>query len=637
MAQVDELRPGEDDLNLYDYGPPTLCRAPAYPYRRLIDDDIRLLNILPGHGVLECSLHQMPLAEEQAFRALSYVWGAQRGMEEILLEGRPFKVTKSLYEVLRQLREDQPGPPREIGYQKDYLWIDAICLNQQDVDEKSRQVPRMMEIYEAASVVLIWLGPNRPMTKSEKLARNFTPPPIDAAGCLRFGSVSTDDIVGLLFEKVNMKGLEWDLPADEAEQASVLHEVFGESYNAVVQASAELLQRPWFKRVWTLQECSVGKSTWVISGRHGTHLQDFIKILKVFVVHHRLLAMTPGFLRIRTLILVEDAKIDMWFGEKKLEMGVAECILKLIFYRSGLQATDPRDHLYGVLSFVTYFTGKQLPAELRPDYHSPFEVVYWHYTAYLLGNGADLGLLMTERHNLQGVPSWVPDFRDLGLRMERVSCDPIASVSPDRRTLYLHGIRMEYICDTVCEWYDPRCSEAVDGIHPDLHHRIQYVEERIFKLASRIRNVALEQILDDFLWKACRLFPQGGVEGVRKAYTNLKGYFGRNGPWIPRRERRKTADYFGKNFAIADEIRLSLVLLDDGTILSASRTEVNILPNDLVCVFKGARSAVIIRPSGQGDSFTLITHCDIRSGTFFRRDFDEGFWADKNLEEYQII
>lgn len=634
MAQADEPVPDKDNED--EYVPPNLCRAPAYPYRRLIDDDIRLLNILPGHGVLECSIHQMPLAKELTFRALSYVWGAQYEVEEILLEGRPFKVTRRLHEVLQQLRDEQPGPSSEIGHQNDYIWIDAICLNQEDVDEKSYQVPRMMEIYQAASVVVIWLGPNKPTTKSEKLGKNVAPPPIDPAGFLRTGDISADGIIGLFFEKLNTEGIDWHLPTEEAEQGLVFHEVFGESYDAVVQASAELMQRPWFQRVWTLQECSVAQRTWVISGRHGTHLEDLIRIMKVFVRHHRLLAITPGFARISTLILVDEINMYMRFDSKKLEIDVAECILRLIYYRNGLQATDPRDQLYGVLSFIAYFTGKHLPTQLRPDYHLPFEVIYWHYTAYLLENGADLRLLMNKRHKLQGVPSWVPDFRNMSFGIAGVDCVPIVSVSPDKHILFSQGIRMAYICDTVCEWYIPRFSGGLDYIHPDIHHRIKYVEGRIFKLASQIRNVDLEQLLDDFLWKARRLFPQGGVEGARKAYANLKGYNGRNGSWV-RRDRATTVDSFGKNFAIADEIRLSMVLLDDGTILSVYRTGVEILPDDLVCVFKGAGSAVIIRPSEQGDSFTLITHCDIRSGAFFRQNFDEGFWANRKLEEFRII
>ncbi|KAJ8118221.1 hypothetical protein ONZ43_g4038 [Nemania bipapillata] len=244
MAPSDQPGPGPNTDDSDEHVPLNFYQTPAYPYRQLADNDIRLLIVLPGNGTLECRLHQMPLAKEPVFRALSYVWGSSGEMEEILLEGEPFKVTRNLYEALYQLRTEQPGPSLELGDPGDYFWIDAICLNQEDVEEKSLQVPRMMEIYQAACVVLIWLGPNRPMTKSEKLGREAGLSSTDPAGFLRPTDRSADHIIGLLFEKINSEGTDWKCPDDEAEQESVLREVFSDSYSAVVQATGQILQRP---------------------------------------------------------------------------------------------------------------------------------------------------------------------------------------------------------------------------------------------------------------------------------------------------------------------------------------------------------------------------------------------------------
>lgn len=246
MAQTDEFRPEQDSDTggRGEYIPPNLCRAPAYPYRQLIDNDIRLLNILPGRGILECSLHQMPLTKGLVFRALSYVWGSTSEVEEIILEGRPFKVTRNLHDALQQLRIEQPGPTLELGHPNDYHWIDAICLNQEDVDEKSSQVPRMMEIYQTAYVVLVWLGVNGSAARAGKVGRKAALTPHNPAGFLQRGGSSADEIVGLLFEKAGSVWTEWKIPDDEAEQESTLREVFGESYSAILQASAEILQRP---------------------------------------------------------------------------------------------------------------------------------------------------------------------------------------------------------------------------------------------------------------------------------------------------------------------------------------------------------------------------------------------------------
>ncbi|KAI8629524.1 heterokaryon incompatibility protein-domain-containing protein [Xylariaceae sp. FL1651] len=624
---IDDL---EEDVQL------NLCRAPAYPYRKLIDTDIRLLRILPGQGRIECILHQMPLVKEQMFYALSYVWGNGREKREIILEDRPFQVTKNLYEALQQLRE-KPEWPVKIGEPDDYFWVDAICLNQEDFEEKSHQIPRMMEIYHSALKVVIWLGPNKPMTKLERLGKRAVSSSTDPVELLRLGGTSTDSIVGLLFEKAESLWTDWELPDDESEEESVLRDVFGESYGAVLRASAELLQRPWFKRVWTVQECSLEANSSVLAGRCGVYLDRLIKLLKVFGSHHRLILLTPGFTRIHAL----DRIGKKWsqhngYTHRGLELKTktAECVLEILSYVNTAQATDPRDQIYGLLSLVTYFIERNLPAELKPDYRLPFEVVYWHYAAFLIEYSGDLRLLSVGQCNLQGVPSWVPDFRSLMLRRRKVSCGSALRISEDKRLLYLKGIRMKPICDQIGGWYDPRMYP--DGIQPGLQHRIRYVEGRIFKLASQIRGNTLEEVLDDFLWIPNQLFDQGGINGMRRAYTNLRGHSSRNGAWISKKGRAKTMDAFGKDFAIADYFHHSLVLLEDGTIC-ISKTATEIVPGDLICIFKGAAQPSLIRPSEEANSFTLLSHCDIRYGTFFREPFNEEFWTGKELEEFQLI
>ncbi|KAH8164877.1 hypothetical protein CIB48_g3372 [Xylaria polymorpha] len=636
MAQVDEaeLDPVLDEWE--EYVQPCLCRAPAYPYRRLIGSDIRLLNILPGDGDLKCVLHEMPLTEEQMFYALSYVWGNECDTEEILLDGQAFKVSRNLYEALQQLRE-QPGSPVKIGHPDEYFWIDAICLNQEDMEEKAYQVPRMMEIYRASLSVIIWLGPNKLTTKSEELGRRVVSSPTNPANFLLRGNLTTDGVVGLLFEKARSLWTNWKLPDDPSEEDSVLHEVFGELYGAVIQASTEILLRPWFLRLWTVQECSLDVTSTVLAGRHGVSLEKLIEVLKVLARHHRLIALASGYQRIHALGLIEKQwrlKFSFQREGQQLQMSITECILEILSYVTGAQATDPRDHLYALLGIVTFLSGKHLPIELRPDYRLPFEVIYWRYAAYLLQNSGDLRLLLTSRRELQGVPSWVPDFRHLSLR-GKASCNSTIRVSLDGRILYLQGTRMEHICDRVGEWIDSKYLTV--GTNSGLQYRIRYVEGRIFKLASQIRNVALENILDEFFWGACVMFKQGGKDGVRKAYSNLKGHSHRNSAWISQRVRAKTTDYFGKEFAIANQIRHSLVLLDDGTILSVSRSKADFMPDDLVCVFKGATLPSIIRPSGLGDSFILVSQCEIRSGTFHRQSFEEDFWADRKLEGFRLV
>ena len=83
------------------------------------------------------------------YEALSYVWGDIRDSDTILVDSRTVFVTKSLETALRHLR--YPDKPRT-------LWVDYVCINQEDILERSEQVAKMGSIYEQANSVLIWLG-----------------------------------------------------------------------------------------------------------------------------------------------------------------------------------------------------------------------------------------------------------------------------------------------------------------------------------------------------------------------------------------------------------------------------------------------------------------------------------------------
>jgi hypothetical protein len=85
----------------------------------------------------------------KTYEALSYVWGDVRDSIPILVDGHPVSVTKSLESAVRHLR--YPDKPRT-------LWVDYICINQEDILERSELVAKLGSIYENADSVLIWLG-----------------------------------------------------------------------------------------------------------------------------------------------------------------------------------------------------------------------------------------------------------------------------------------------------------------------------------------------------------------------------------------------------------------------------------------------------------------------------------------------
>lgn len=96
--------------------------------------------------------------ERPPFAAISYVWGSNEDPREICLDGKPFTVRRNCYEVLLQVyyhlkTQDAGGV--------EYFWIDAICINQLELDEKSRQVRHMGQIYTKANLTLACLKPEK--------------------------------------------------------------------------------------------------------------------------------------------------------------------------------------------------------------------------------------------------------------------------------------------------------------------------------------------------------------------------------------------------------------------------------------------------------------------------------------------
>lgn len=168
---------------------------------------IRGLIVLPGvkgefDDPIHATLETVSLDESPNYEALSYVWGEPTDSKSMVLNGEQISIRPSLDCALRHLR-------RPDSYR--ILWVDAVCINQDDLDERAEQLKLMRRVYQTASTVLVWLGPRTDDT--------------DAA----------------------MRSIEkFDKP-------------FWQTYDFQVKFM-EILYRPWFTRIWVVQEFVLGKS-----------------------------------------------------------------------------------------------------------------------------------------------------------------------------------------------------------------------------------------------------------------------------------------------------------------------------------------------------------------------------------------
>ncbi|GKT55985.1 heterokaryon incompatibility protein [Colletotrichum tofieldiae] len=133
---------------------PPSSTAPI-PYTPLKDAEVRLVNLHPGDSSSPIILTTeiVPIASAD-YTALSYVWGDASQTVPIHIDNHVFQATKNLYSDLEHIRLFlKPSSSKVI-----LLWIDAVSINQRDLDERSHQVSQMREIYTSADLVLTWLG-----------------------------------------------------------------------------------------------------------------------------------------------------------------------------------------------------------------------------------------------------------------------------------------------------------------------------------------------------------------------------------------------------------------------------------------------------------------------------------------------
>ncbi|TLD21137.1 hypothetical protein PspLS_09233 [Pyricularia sp. CBS 133598] len=214
-----------------------------YKYRPLSSTrQIRLLRLFAGANDDELSgeLFHTSLVKAPPFIALSYVWGDPQPRKGIRCCGFVAEVGPSLHSALLGLRQ----PDRDVP-----IWADAICINQEDDSERGEQVKMMGEIYAAASWTAIWLG-----EKSREVSRAF----------VRLRRL--DGVLTSIGRNPPSPRDGEDVITNEEMQA-ILQMAFGKYWECALHNFWALLDRPWFRRKWIIQELVKSQRPVLMTGR----------------------------------------------------------------------------------------------------------------------------------------------------------------------------------------------------------------------------------------------------------------------------------------------------------------------------------------------------------------------------------
>lgn len=128
----------------------SILLTPSYVYDELPEHYVRVLKITAVEPRIVCSLESYPLDKAPAFHAVSYAWGDKGVIHvTILCDDQELLVTPHLHEGLRRMT---------VSTGVEFLWVDAICIDQCNNQEKAQQVRQMHTIFKTAAAVFIWLG-----------------------------------------------------------------------------------------------------------------------------------------------------------------------------------------------------------------------------------------------------------------------------------------------------------------------------------------------------------------------------------------------------------------------------------------------------------------------------------------------
>jgi hypothetical protein len=236
-------------------------------YSRLPSEGhIRLLVLSPegtGTPMIRASLGIFPLSAIKNSVAVSYTWGDLKTTKLIAINGCDFEVRENIWEFLFQARQSKTLHSKP-------FWIDSICINQANEDEKDAQIQLMGTIYEKAQHVLIWLGIAADesnillrcldfvqRTKDPKFARSH-----DVGRRLAARFTRHVEKKKRSRQRSDDESAEEDM--SEALDYSLAKELgpwIEERKEALIHALICLFGRPYWQRVWIVQECLLAKKS----------------------------------------------------------------------------------------------------------------------------------------------------------------------------------------------------------------------------------------------------------------------------------------------------------------------------------------------------------------------------------------
>lgn len=366
----------------------SVALSTKFEYDRLENDStwFRLILLSPGKfdEDIDCTLVEDERATTSfRYDALSYTWGDATALHTIKVNSHDFLITKNLYDALRQIRMETV----EV-----ILWVDAICINQTSLIEKSHQVGQMRAIYQNAKEVLVWLGPDTTQT-----AYAFTW--IDDFAAIAAQQV--DESVRILdkilppHDSLSMNDISINGKTIEEFMVNYVRMEFLDDFDTI-------MSRSWWKRVWVIQEVVVNPEVSILCGRWRIPWVFVTASVYAIYTSRKLSPSVQRRQMYQRALAMERRQQD--FGDTYRMK-----LLNLLLDYAGAEASDARDNVYALIGLAADIDS----GVFQPDYTIPAAEVYKRLVKFFLDTKGDLTIICTSQSAARSnhvLPSWAPDW-----------------------------------------------------------------------------------------------------------------------------------------------------------------------------------------------------------------------------------
>jgi hypothetical protein len=370
--------------------------------------EIRVVLLSPGQwdDEISCRLINSSLESPLEYEALSYVWAQEPGHRCIRLNGSRHQITTNLFLALRRLRK---------ATEARYIWIDALCINQDNSKERNHQVALMGSIYKSCTRALLWLGDYESPTGSPRQTLTIEEAEAQSWEEISAEQISMQDKGFAAMNTVHELSVNKHLSATSMYEEVVKSDERNDLHH--LRSFRSLLDLPWWTRIWTIQEAVLPPMATVLYGSFAVKWEVFETAEMCAYQHAATCCNDIWKMEGKDNFRFEFNNTVLRFGNTLGSLKVLRTtrresntdttlpLHRILWNHRERKASEPHDLFYGLLGLP----GMMVPS-LMVDYRLPCEAVFKIATLLSIQQTGKLYIMQRRKNPQTQKPFWIYNF-----------------------------------------------------------------------------------------------------------------------------------------------------------------------------------------------------------------------------------